>query len=81
MNYVGRDESAMEEAWEELNERWQEPLDVISGRKFFNLLSEWTLEYFGVSISARQVVPCFRAPDVPYEVEYVISKIMDEERL
>lgn len=81
MNDVGRDESAIEEAWEELNERWQEPLDVISGRKFFNLLSVWTLENFGVSISSLQVVPCFRAQDVPYEVEYVISKIMDEKRL
>jgi hypothetical protein len=81
MNEAGRDESAMEEAWEELNERWQEPLDVISGRKFFNLLSVWTLENFGISISARQVLPCFRAQEVPYEVEYVISKIMNEERL
>ena len=81
MNEAGRDESAMEEAWEELNERWQEPLDVISGRKFFNLLSVWTQENFGISISARQVLPCFRAQEVPYEVEYVISKIMDEERL
>lgn len=81
MNEAARDESAMEEAWEELNERWQEPFDVISGRKFFNLLSVWTLENYGVSISARQVVSCFKAQEVPYEVEYVISKIMDEERL
>jgi len=81
MNEAGRDESAMEEAWEELSERWQEPLDVVSGRKFFNQLSVWTMENYGVSISARQVVPCFKAQEVPYEVEYVISKIMDEERL
>lgn len=80
MNDAGRDESALEDAWQELNERWQEPLDVISGRQFFNLLSAWTLENYGVSISARQVVPYFRAQEVPYEVEYVISKIMDEER-
>ena len=81
MNDAGRDESAMEEAWEELNERWQEPLDIISGRKFFNILSEWTLANFGVSISARQVVPYFWAQEVPYEIEFVISRIMDEEKL
>ena len=81
MNDNGRGESAMEEAWEELKERWFEPTDVISGRKFFNLLSLWTIENYGVSISARQVVPCFRAEEVPYEVEYVISKIMREEKM
>lgn len=81
MNDAGRNELAMEEAWEELNERWREPIDVISGRRFFNQLSAWTLENYGVSISARQVVPYFTAQDVPYEIEYVISKIMGEERL
>lgn len=81
MNDAGRDESAMNDAWDELNERWQEPLDVIPGRLFFNQLSLWTLENFGVTISARQVVPYFRAEEIPYEIEYVISKIKNEERL
>lgn len=81
MNNAGRDESAMDEAWEELKERWQEPLDVIPGRLFFNQLSIWALENFGVSISARQVVPYFRAQEIPFEIEYIISRIKNEERL
>lgn len=81
MNDSIRDEAASEEAWEELKDRWHEPLDVIPGRQFFIRLSEWTLETFGITISARQVVPYFRPQEVPYEVEYVITKIMNEERI
>lgn len=81
MNDVERSEAAMEEAWEELKDRWHEPLDVISGRLFFSQLSAWTLANYGINISARQVIPCFKSQEVPYEIEYVISQIMSEERL
>ena len=80
-NTSGLNEDAMEDAWEELNNRWIQPLDIVSGRRFFINLSMWTQENYGVSVSARQVVSFFRPEEVPYEVQIVISAIMDGEPL
>lgn len=57
--------------------RLDEPFDIISGKKFFTLLSEWTNEQFGVKISARLLIPYFYPDEVPSEVQYVVSSIMD----
>ena len=76
-NTSGKSEAAMEEAWEELNNRWILPLDIVPGRRFFINLSMWTQENYGVSINARQVIPFFRPEEVPYEVQIVISAIME----
>ena len=52
------------------------PYDIISGREFFNVLSLWTQEEYGITISARQLVPYFNINDVPQEIKLVISEIM-----
>ena len=52
------------------------PYDIISGREFFNVLSLWTQEEYGITISARQLVPYFNINDVPHEIKLVISEIM-----
>ena len=80
-NTRGMNEEAMEDAWEELNNRWIQPLDIIPGRRFFINLSMWTQENYGVSVSARQVIPFFKPEEVPYEVQIVISAIMEGEPL
>ena len=80
-NISGMNEEAMEDAWEELNNRWIQPLDIIPGRWFFINLSMWTQENYGVSVSARQVIPFFKPEEVPYEVQIVISAIMEGEPL
>ena len=80
-NTSGKDEAAMEDAWEELNSRWIQPLDIIPGRKFFSYLSSWTLENYGISVSARQVIPFFEPEEVPYEIQIVLSAIMNGEPL
>ena len=76
-NASGKSEADMEDAWEELNNRWIQPLDIIPGKRFFSLLSVWTQEIFGIGVSARQVIPYFRPAEVPYEVQIVISAIMN----
>ena len=63
-------------ALDEIDLRLDEPFDIISGKKFFSLLSEWTNESFGVNISARQVIPYFHSSEVPLEVKNVIDSIM-----
>ena len=63
-------------ALDETDLRLDEPFDIISGKRFFGLLSEWTNESFGVSISARQVIPYFHSSEVPPEVKNVIDSIM-----
>ena len=80
-NTSGRDEAAMDEAWDELNSRWIEPLDIIPGKRFFSKLSLWTQDTYGISINARQVVPYFRPEEVPYEIQIVISAIMEGDPL
>jgi predicted ATPase len=61
---------------DEANYRLDEPLNIISGKAFFNNLSIWTREVYGVSISARQVVPYFSPHEVPDEMRFVIESIM-----
>lgn len=80
-NNDGRDQAAIEESWEELSGRWLQPLDILSGKKFFNTLSLWTQANYGISISARQVVQYFRAEEVPYEINIVISTMMEGKNL
>lgn len=61
---------------DEENHRLDEPQNIISGKAFFNSLSEWTHKEFGVSISARQIIPFFHASEVPTEIKSVIDSIM-----
>ncbi len=61
---------------DETDLRVDEPFDIISGKKFFQLLSAWTNEQYGVTISARQLIPYFHSSEVPAEVKSVIDSIM-----
>lgn len=61
---------------EELQNEYKQPYDIISGREFFNILSLWTQEEYGITISARQIIPYFRAEDVSNEIKKIISMIM-----
>lgn len=61
---------------DETNYRLDEPLNIISGKAFFNALSEWTHEEYGVTISARQIIPYFHISEVPKEIKVVIDAIM-----
>lgn len=61
---------------DETNYRLDEPLNIISGKAFFNALSEWTNQEYGVTISARQIVPYFHVNEVPQEIKDVIDAIM-----
>lgn len=56
------------------------PLDVISGRTFFNILSKWTQLEYGCTISARQVVGMLTPAQVPSEVKKVIAMLTDDEK-
>lgn len=51
--------------------------DIISGREFFNILSLWTQEKFGITISARQVIPYFNAEEIDSEIRNIISRFVD----
>ena len=68
-------------ALDETDLRLDEPFDIISGKKFFSLLSVWTNKQYGVNISARQLIPYFHASEVPFEVKNVIDAIMRGENL
>lgn len=61
---------------EELRNDYKQPCDIVSGREFFNILSLWTQEEYGITISARQVVPYFRTEEVPRGINMVISQVM-----
>ena len=56
--------------------RLDEPLDIISGSKFFSNLSEWTIAQYGIGITARQLIPYFHSSEVPNEIREVIESIM-----
>lgn len=56
------------------------PLDVISGRAFFNILSKWTQIEYGITISARQVVAMLSPTQVPSEIKKVITMLTDNEK-
>lgn len=62
---------------EELHNDYKQPYDIISGREFFNILSLWTQEEYGITISARQVIPYFRMEEVSNEIKIVVSTIMN----
>lgn len=51
--------------------------DIISGREFFNILSLWTQEKFGITISARQVIPYFNVEEIDLEIRDIISRFID----
>ena len=61
---------------DESNYRLDEPLNIISGKAFFNALSDWTYEEYGVGISARQIIPYFYPIEVPEEIKTVIDALM-----
>lgn len=61
---------------EELRNDYKQPSDIVSGREFFNILSLWTQEEYGITISARQIVPYFHNEEVALEIKNVIAKIM-----
>ena len=62
---------------EELQNDYKQPYDIISGREFFNILSLWTQEEYGITISARQVISYFRVEEVSNEIKKVVSTIMN----
>ncbi len=62
---------------EELQNDYKQPYDIISGREFFNILSLWTQEEYGIIISARQVISYFRVEEVSNEIKKVVSTIMN----
>lgn len=66
---------------DEINYRLEEPLNIISGKTFFNNLSAWTRKEYGVGISARQIVPYFLPGEVPDEIKSVIDDLMKGEGL
>lgn len=61
---------------DEINYRLDEPLNIISGKAFFNALSTWTRKEYGVGISARQIIPYFSLNEVPEEIKTVIDALM-----
>lgn len=70
--------TVIENAIDETDKRWSNSYDVISGRKFFNRLSQWTQDEFGITICAQQLIPFFEVNDVPEEVSYIIRKFVDK---
>lgn len=54
------------------------PLDVIPGRAFFNILSKWTQIEYGITISARQIVGILSPDQVPSEIKKVITMLTDD---
>ena len=66
---------------EEIDHRLNNPYDAISGKKFFELLSNWTQDNYEIPISALHVIPYFERHEVPNEVATLVSKIMSGENL
>ena len=71
---VGNDEKNA--SIDEINYRLDEPLNIISGKAFFKVLSAWTRKEYGVGIGARQIVPYFLPSEVPSEIRTVIDALM-----
>ena len=65
---------------DEANYRFDEPLNIISGKAFFNALSTWTHDEYGVGISARQIIPFFHKSEVPKEIQEVVDALMNVEK-
>lgn len=60
--------------------KYNKTYNIISGREFFNILSLWSQEEYGISISARQVIPYFKDDEVPEEIKNVIVDIMNNRK-
>lgn len=58
--------------------RFDDPLNVVSGKAFFKSLSMWTRKEFGVSISAKRIVPYFLPGEVPEEVRRVVNLLTEK---
>ena len=72
--------SAVDDAIKELEKRWKNPLEVISGRHFFSRLSRWTQDEFDLSITGLQLIPYFTAEEVPTEIKNLISLFVERKR-
>ena len=57
-------------------DKCENPFDIISGREFFSNLSLWTQEEYGITISARQVIPYFHSSEVHKEVKDAIMNLI-----
>jgi AAA15 family ATPase/GTPase len=68
------------EVIDEVNSRLDEPLNIISGKTFFKLLSVWTYKEYGVGISARRIVPYFFQNEVPKEIKTIIDLLIKGNR-
>ena len=74
-------ETVYDKALEELKIKCSNPIDIISGRKFFNNLSLWSQETLGVSVSAIQVIPYFTIDEIPLEIKTLIDSIVNSENI
>ena len=74
-------ETVYDKALEELKIKCSNPIDIISGRKFFNNLSLWSQETLGVSVSALQVIPYFTIDEIPLEIKTLIDSIVNSENI
>lgn len=62
-------------ALEKTNELWHNPFNAISGKTFFKKLSSWTSREYGVTFQALNLVPFFRAEEIPDEIIDVVTAI------
>ena len=74
-------ETVYDKALEELKIKCGNPIDIISGRKFFNNLSLWSQETLGVSVSALQVIPFYSIDEIPLEIKTLIDSIVNSENI
>ncbi len=65
---------------DEVNCRLDEPLNIISGKEFFNNLSVWTRKEYGIGINARKIVSYFYPSEVPDEIRNVIDDLMKDNK-
>ena len=69
-------ESLLIDSKNEIFRRGKPTSDIISGRDFFSILSSLTQVEYGISISARQVIPYFHLDEIPLEIKTIIDSIM-----
>lgn len=60
----------------EIFRRGKPTSDIISGRDFFSFLSSLTQVEYGISISARQVIPYFKTEEISSEIKNIIDSLM-----
>lgn len=73
--------SVVESAIRETDKRWNNPSDIISGRNFFNRLSRWTQDEFGITINAHQLIQLFSVNEVPNEISCLIRKFVERKTI